>query len=134
MTFHFAMTIDEVLAVALEPARPGQRPDRQSVDCDGGAASRGPGPSDGGRLPPSGVGWTDDDDLRLRRTAVLDQVPKQLLIGGDWRDGAKGTMSVEYPATGESLSEVADASVRRRPPGARCRRRRRPGVGEDRAA
>ena len=42
---------------------------------------------------------------------VVDQVPKQLYIGGEWRDGAKGTLSVEDPATGESLAEVADASV-----------------------
>ena len=42
---------------------------------------------------------------------VVDQVPKQLYIGGKWRDGAKGTLSVEDPATGESLAEVADASV-----------------------
>jgi succinate-semialdehyde dehydrogenase/glutarate-semialdehyde dehydrogenase len=41
---------------------------------------------------------------------VVDQVPKQLYIGGEWRDGAKGTLSVEDPATGESLCEVADAS------------------------
>ncbi|PZS07378.1 MAG: NAD-dependent succinate-semialdehyde dehydrogenase [Solirubrobacterales bacterium] len=42
--------------------------------------------------------------------SVLQQVPKQLYIGGEWRDGAKGTLAVEDPATGESLCEVADAS------------------------
>ncbi len=42
---------------------------------------------------------------------VVDQVPKQLYIGGEWRDGAEGTLSVEDPATEESLCEVADASV-----------------------
>jgi succinate-semialdehyde dehydrogenase/glutarate-semialdehyde dehydrogenase len=42
---------------------------------------------------------------------VLDQVPKQLYIGGEWRDGAKGTLGVEDPSTGETLCEVADASV-----------------------
>src|SRR5881409_2801756 len=42
---------------------------------------------------------------------VVDRVPKQLYIGGEWRDGAKGTLSVEDPATGESLVEVADAST-----------------------
>jgi succinate-semialdehyde dehydrogenase / glutarate-semialdehyde dehydrogenase len=42
---------------------------------------------------------------------VIDQVPKQLYIGGEWRDGAKGTLSVEDPSTGESLCDVADASV-----------------------
>jgi succinate-semialdehyde dehydrogenase / glutarate-semialdehyde dehydrogenase len=42
---------------------------------------------------------------------IVDEVPKQLYIGGEWRDGAKGTLSVEDPATGESLCEVADAST-----------------------
>jgi succinate-semialdehyde dehydrogenase/glutarate-semialdehyde dehydrogenase len=42
---------------------------------------------------------------------ILDQVPKQLFIGGEWRDGAKGTLSVEDPSTGESLCQVADAST-----------------------
>ena len=42
---------------------------------------------------------------------VIAQVPKQLYIAGDWRDGAEGTLSVEDPATGEALCEVADASV-----------------------
>src|SRR6195256_3382869 len=42
---------------------------------------------------------------------VLDQVPKQLYIAGQWRDGAKGTLAVEDPSTGETLCEVADASV-----------------------
>jgi len=42
---------------------------------------------------------------------VVEQVPKQLYIGGQWRDGAKGTLSVEDPATGEPLCEVADAST-----------------------
>jgi succinate-semialdehyde dehydrogenase/glutarate-semialdehyde dehydrogenase len=42
---------------------------------------------------------------------VVDQVPKQLFIGGEWRGGAKGTLSVEDPSTGESLCEVADAST-----------------------
>src|SRR5438552_3868428 len=41
---------------------------------------------------------------------VLDQVPKQLYIGGQWRDGSKGTIAVEDPATGETLCDVADAS------------------------
>src|SRR6202043_4025622 len=42
---------------------------------------------------------------------ILEQVPKQLYIGGEWRDGAKGTLSVEDPATGETLCDVADAST-----------------------
>jgi succinate-semialdehyde dehydrogenase / glutarate-semialdehyde dehydrogenase len=42
---------------------------------------------------------------------VVDQVPKQLYIGGEWRDGSKGTLAVEDPSTGESLCDVADAST-----------------------
>ncbi len=42
---------------------------------------------------------------------VLDRVPKQLYINGEWKDGVKGTIPVEDPATGETLVEVADASV-----------------------
>jgi succinate-semialdehyde dehydrogenase/glutarate-semialdehyde dehydrogenase len=42
--------------------------------------------------------------------SVLAWVPKQLFIGGEWRDGAQGTIEVEDPATGEPLCEVADAS------------------------
>jgi succinate-semialdehyde dehydrogenase/glutarate-semialdehyde dehydrogenase len=42
---------------------------------------------------------------------ILQQVPKQLYIGGQWRDGAKGTLTVEDPSTAEALCEVADASV-----------------------
>jgi succinate-semialdehyde dehydrogenase/glutarate-semialdehyde dehydrogenase len=41
--------------------------------------------------------------------AALDSVPTQLLIGGEWRDAAS-TFSVEDPATGESIAEVADAT------------------------
>ncbi len=41
---------------------------------------------------------------------MLDEVPNQLYIAGEWREGEKGTLSVEDPATGESLTEVADAS------------------------
>src|SRR5665213_2251091 len=42
---------------------------------------------------------------------VVHQVPKQLYIAGEWRDGAKGTIAVEDPSTQESLCDVADASV-----------------------
>ena len=42
---------------------------------------------------------------------ALNAVPKQLLIGGGWRDAAQGkTFSVEDPATGQPLCEVADGS------------------------
>jgi succinate-semialdehyde dehydrogenase / glutarate-semialdehyde dehydrogenase len=43
-------------------------------------------------------------------SAVLEKVPKQLFIGGDWVDGSEGTLPVEDPATEEALTEVADAS------------------------
>ncbi|MEA2196301.1 MAG: succinate-semialdehyde dehydrogenase / glutarate-semialdehyde dehydrogenase [Solirubrobacteraceae bacterium] len=42
---------------------------------------------------------------------VIDSVPKQLFIGGEWRDGGEGTLAVEDPSTGDTLCEVADASV-----------------------
>jgi succinate-semialdehyde dehydrogenase/glutarate-semialdehyde dehydrogenase len=43
--------------------------------------------------------------------AVLAAVPKQLFIGGAWRDGAEGgTVAVEDPATGATIAEVADAT------------------------
>jgi succinate-semialdehyde dehydrogenase / glutarate-semialdehyde dehydrogenase len=42
---------------------------------------------------------------------VIEAAPKQLLIGGEWRDATGGgTFAVEDPATGESLCEVADAT------------------------
>jgi succinate-semialdehyde dehydrogenase / glutarate-semialdehyde dehydrogenase len=44
--------------------------------------------------------------------AVLAAVPRQLYIGGQWRDGAEGaTLAVEDPATGETIAEVADATA-----------------------
>jgi succinate-semialdehyde dehydrogenase/glutarate-semialdehyde dehydrogenase len=43
--------------------------------------------------------------------AVLDAVPKQLLIGGEWRDATGGaTFEVEDPATGKALVSIADAT------------------------
>jgi succinate-semialdehyde dehydrogenase/glutarate-semialdehyde dehydrogenase len=45
--------------------------------------------------------------------AVLDRVPKDLYIDGAWRAASGGgTLSVEDPATGEALCEVADAEVK----------------------
>jgi succinate-semialdehyde dehydrogenase/glutarate-semialdehyde dehydrogenase len=44
--------------------------------------------------------------------AVVDDAPKQLYIGGEWRDAADGErLAVEDPATGETLCEVADATA-----------------------
>ena len=43
---------------------------------------------------------------------ILDAVKPQLFIGGEWRDAFKGgTLEVEDPATGEALTEIADATV-----------------------
>ncbi|MDQ6751591.1 MAG: NAD-dependent succinate-semialdehyde dehydrogenase, partial [Actinomycetota bacterium] len=43
-------------------------------------------------------------------TQVIEAVPKQLLIGGEWRDAAQaGSLPVEDPSTGEVLCEAADA-------------------------
>jgi succinate-semialdehyde dehydrogenase/glutarate-semialdehyde dehydrogenase len=43
---------------------------------------------------------------------VLQKVPTDLLIGGEWRKATGGgTLSVEDPSTGEPLIEVADAQV-----------------------
>jgi succinate-semialdehyde dehydrogenase/glutarate-semialdehyde dehydrogenase len=44
--------------------------------------------------------------------SVLGAVPKQLLIAGKWVDSSSGkTLAVEDPATGETLAEIADATV-----------------------
>ncbi|HEX3316790.1 MAG TPA: aldehyde dehydrogenase family protein, partial [Solirubrobacteraceae bacterium] len=45
-----------------------------------------------------------------REATVLESVPKQLYIGGEWTYPAEsGTLPVEDPATGETIAEVADA-------------------------
>jgi succinate-semialdehyde dehydrogenase / glutarate-semialdehyde dehydrogenase len=47
---------------------------------------------------------------QTNESAVIDGVPKQLYIGGEWTEPAEGgTLPVEDPATGETLAEVADA-------------------------
>ena len=47
----------------------------------------------------------------MAEQAVLDQVRKDLYIGGQWRKASGGkTLSVEDPSTGLPLAEVADAS------------------------
>jgi succinate-semialdehyde dehydrogenase/glutarate-semialdehyde dehydrogenase len=41
--------------------------------------------------------------------SALDRVPKQLLVAGEWVDAAGGrTVAVEDPATGQTLTDVAD--------------------------
>src|SRR5215208_597844 len=43
--------------------------------------------------------------------AAVEAVPRQLFIGGEWRDAAGGaTLAVEDPSTGETLVDVADAT------------------------
>src|SRR5271157_2767587 len=45
-------------------------------------------------------------------SAVLERVPRELFIGGDWRAAsAGGTLTVEDPATEQPLVEVADAQL-----------------------
>ncbi|MET0127280.1 MAG: aldehyde dehydrogenase family protein, partial [Solirubrobacterales bacterium] len=46
----------------------------------------------------------------LEKSAV-EAAPRQLLIGGEWRDATGGAeLAVEDPATGETLGEIADAT------------------------
>jgi succinate-semialdehyde dehydrogenase/glutarate-semialdehyde dehydrogenase len=48
----------------------------------------------------------------MTEAEVLAGVPKDLLVGGEWRPGEGGArLAVEDPATGEVLCEVADGSV-----------------------
>jgi succinate-semialdehyde dehydrogenase/glutarate-semialdehyde dehydrogenase len=43
--------------------------------------------------------------------SVLEGVPTQLFVAGEWRDASGGaTLAVEDPSTGETLVEVADAT------------------------
>ena len=50
--------------------------------------------------------------MPVTQTSVLQSVPKGLFIGGSWRDASDGaTLAVEDPATGRTLTEIADASV-----------------------
>src|SRR5947207_5249463 len=49
--------------------------------------------------------------IATNEQTVVDSVPKQLYIGGEWRDGSEGaTIDVEDPATQEVLTEIADAT------------------------
>ncbi len=43
--------------------------------------------------------------------SVLEQAPKRLFIGGEWRDASGGaTLAVEDPSTAEAICEIADAT------------------------
>jgi succinate-semialdehyde dehydrogenase/glutarate-semialdehyde dehydrogenase len=45
----------------------------------------------------------------VEQSSALERVPKQLYVGGQWRDAAgSGTLAVEDPSTGEPLVDVAD--------------------------
>src|SRR5204863_10146433 len=49
---------------------------------------------------------------QTREQSVVEAVRPQLFIGGEWRDASGGgTLPVEDPSTGETLVEVADATV-----------------------
>src|SRR5215211_407032 len=49
--------------------------------------------------------------IATKEQSVVDNVAKQLYIGGEWRDASGGeTLAVEDPATGEALCEVADGT------------------------
>src|ERR687890_1364448 len=49
---------------------------------------------------------TQDQEQR-----ALERVPRQLFIGGEWRDASGGeTLDVEDPSTGEAYASVADAT------------------------
>jgi succinate-semialdehyde dehydrogenase / glutarate-semialdehyde dehydrogenase len=50
--------------------------------------------------------------IATKEQAVVDDVAKQLYIGGQWRDASGGeTLAVEDPATAEALCEVADGTA-----------------------
>ena len=49
--------------------------------------------------------------IATEEQTVLDTVPTELYIGGEWRPaGGGGTLEVEDPSTGEALCEIADAT------------------------
>src|SRR5664280_1003612 len=51
-------------------------------------------------------------EQQARERKVLDAVPRGLYIDGSWRDASGGReLTVEDPATQESLCQVADASA-----------------------
>src|SRR3954447_21133650 len=49
--------------------------------------------------------------IATEEQTVVDKVPKQLYIGGEWRDATgAATLPVEDPSTEETIAEVADAT------------------------
>ena len=86
----------------------------------------------------SEVGYLQAMPLRAAMTgapseqSVLEAVPSDLLIDGEWRGASGGgRLAVEDPATGKSLIEIADVHPRGRPCSAG---RRRPGNRREWAA
>ena len=64
--------------------------------------------------------WRSDEHQRAGEERSLDQAPKQLFIGGEWRDATGGaTLSVEDPSTGETPVRDRRRDARRRPGGDR---------------
>ena len=50
--------------------------------------------------------------LSAKETGVVEAVPRQLFIGGRWRDASSGArLGVEDPSSAETIAEVADAQV-----------------------
>jgi len=50
--------------------------------------------------------------VATKEQEVVERVPKQLWIGGEWRDASGGDkLPVEDPSTGETLTEVADGTA-----------------------
>jgi succinate-semialdehyde dehydrogenase/glutarate-semialdehyde dehydrogenase len=50
--------------------------------------------------------------MATTQKALIDSVPKGLLIGGAWRDSSDGaTIAVEDPSSGATIAHVADATV-----------------------
>jgi succinate-semialdehyde dehydrogenase/glutarate-semialdehyde dehydrogenase len=49
--------------------------------------------------------------IATEEQTIVDAVPKELLIGGEWRDASGGErFAVEDPATGETICEIADGT------------------------
>src|SRR5437588_8922741 len=60
----------------------------------------------------AGAGRCSEVALSAQESGVVEAVPRQLFIGGRWRDASSGaTLGVEDPSTAETIAEVADAQV-----------------------
>ena len=55
---------------------------------------------------------SDDHKQAADERRVVEGVPTQLLIGGEWRPSATArTLAVEDPSTGQTLTRVADGDA-----------------------